>query len=131
LEAYRGVFGYLYWIFESFKSHATRGKIMIKLLAALSAGLFAASVNAFAADVAANNDAKPAVTTQSVAEKPAAPAPMKALKKAPYQPTLQPGAKQGHTAPADAEKPAAPASKAKKAGSLTDASQPAATAPAK
>jgi hypothetical protein len=105
---------------------------MIKLLTALGAGLFAVSVNAFAADATTSKaDAKPAVTTQTVAEKPAAPAPMKALKKAPHQPASQAGAKLDQFAPADAEKPAAPASKAKKAAPLTDASKPVATVPAK
>lgn len=69
------------------KSHFMKGIKMNKLIAALIAGLFAVSMNAFAADAAPKADAKPAVEAAAPAadaakaEKPAAPTAKKAHKK--------------------------------------------------
>ena len=55
----------------TFKSHFMEGNEMNKIIAALIAGLFAISVNAFAADAAPKADTKPAA--DAAKEKTAAP----------------------------------------------------------
>jgi nucleoid-associated protein YgaU len=73
----------------TFKSHFMEGNEMNKIIAALIAGLFAVSINAFAADAAAPKaGTKPAAEVAAPAadaatEKPTTPASKKAHKKAP------------------------------------------------
>lgn len=66
----------------TFKSHFMEGNEMNKIIAALIAGFFAVSVNAFAADAAAKPETPAAAATPAAAEKPAVPAHKKVHKAA-------------------------------------------------
>jgi nucleoid-associated protein YgaU len=83
LGAYCGFYGTPQLGLRCLKNQFSKGTEMNKIIAALIAGFFAVSINAFAAD-APKADAAPAAeaaTAPAAAEKPATPAPKKAHKK--------------------------------------------------